>query len=178
LWRRAFDAVEKQAAPPLEGAVRTGAFADAASLAIKLQSRVRRTVTNRTAQLLHLVNLPAASDITRLREQVALLDHELRQLRRGVEDAAQPAAASRTRTTRAAARPRADSLKPNRHKEKHETTDTPATPATADPTDTPATPATADPTDTPATPATADSDNSRREGRNARAAQSRPTRSR
>ncbi|MGZ4619692.1 MAG: hypothetical protein ACXV3F_13505, partial [Frankiaceae bacterium] len=81
LWRRAYDAVEKQAAPPLEGAVRTATFVDAASLAVKLQSRVRRTVTNRTAQLLHLVNLPAASDITRLREQVALLDHELRRLR-------------------------------------------------------------------------------------------------
>jgi hypothetical protein len=79
--------VEKQAAPPLEGAVRTATFADAASLAVKLQSRVRRSVTNRTAQLLHLLNLPAASDVARLREQVALLDHELRRLGHGVAEA-------------------------------------------------------------------------------------------
>ena len=87
LWRRAFDAVEKQVAPPIEGTVRTATFADATALAVKVQARLRRMAADRTARLWHLVNLPAASDVARLREQVALLDHEIRQLGHGVEDA-------------------------------------------------------------------------------------------
>lgn len=83
--------------------MRTGTFADALALAVKLHSRLRRTLAHRTAQALHVVNLPTASDIARLREQVALLDHELRRLSHGVEDAAHAAAESSRRAEAGAA---------------------------------------------------------------------------
>jgi hypothetical protein len=84
LWK-AFDAAERAAAPKLESAVRTGTFAQALGLAARMDSAVRHGLESRTRRLWHLVNLPAASDITRLRRQVATLDRELRLLNRRLE---------------------------------------------------------------------------------------------
>jgi hypothetical protein len=96
LWR-VFDKAEEAVAPRLEEAVRSDAFLGALSLAARAQARVRRDVERRSRRLWHLVNLPAASDVTHLRRQIAELDRELRRLdisleralaerRRGEED--------------------------------------------------------------------------------------------
>jgi polyhydroxyalkanoate synthesis regulator phasin len=80
LWRRAFDAADRRIAGPVEAAARSDAFGDALTLAIRLQDRVQRGVEKRTRRALHLVNLPTATDVRRLHEQVAALRRELREL--------------------------------------------------------------------------------------------------
>jgi hypothetical protein len=115
LFWRVFDKAEQTVAPRLEEAVRSSAFLGALSLAARAQARVRRDVERRSRRLWHLVNLPAGSDVTHLRRQVAELDRELRRMeialeraladrRRGEEDhgdrPAQPGRRARPRPAR------------------------------------------------------------------------------
>ena len=85
LFWKAFDAAERAVGPRLEEAVRSGPFLDALGVAARVQARVRHDVERRSRRLLHLVNLPAASDVTHLRRQVAQLDRELRRLTAALE---------------------------------------------------------------------------------------------
>ena len=80
LWRQAFDAAEKRVTPHAEKLVRTPAFALAAALTRRGQATARGTVRGLTARAWHLVNLPAGSDVSRLRAQVGALDREIRRL--------------------------------------------------------------------------------------------------
>ena len=80
LWRRAFDTVDQRVAGPVEAAARSDAFGDALTLALRLRRRAQREAEKRTRRALHLENLPAATDVRRLQEQVAALRRELRQL--------------------------------------------------------------------------------------------------
>jgi hypothetical protein len=80
LWRQAFDAAEKRVTPHAEQLVRTPAFALATALARRAQSTARGTARGLTARAWHLVNLPAGSDVSRLRAQVGALDREIRRL--------------------------------------------------------------------------------------------------
>jgi polyhydroxyalkanoate synthesis regulator phasin len=80
LWRRAFDDVDRRIAGPVEAAARSDAFGDALTLALRAQRRVQRLLEKRTRRALHLVNLPTATDVRRLQEQVAALRREVRQL--------------------------------------------------------------------------------------------------
>jgi len=80
LWRQAFDVAERAVAPPLESLVRTNQFARGAALAAKTQSFGRQQVNGLSARLWHLVNLPAGTDLARLRSQVGALDREVRRL--------------------------------------------------------------------------------------------------
>jgi hypothetical protein len=67
-WRRAFDAVERNASPRVEAVI----------------ARTRRVANGRVsafaAGFWHLMNLPAGSDVRRLRMQVGALDREVRRL--------------------------------------------------------------------------------------------------
>jgi chromosome segregation ATPase len=85
LWRQAFDAVERRVAGPTESAVRSDVFNDAVALTFRVQRRVRREVERRSRRALHSVNLPAASDIKRVSEQVATLERQVRSLQRELE---------------------------------------------------------------------------------------------
>jgi hypothetical protein len=113
LWK-VFDAAEGAVAPRLEELVRTGGFAEALGVAARAQAGVKRGLEARSRRLWHLVNLPAGSDVAHLRRQIALLDRELREVRRALEraearmsneeddDAPAPGAASAPRSRRAA----------------------------------------------------------------------------
>jgi hypothetical protein len=103
LWRQAFDAAEKRVTPRAEHLVRTPAFALAAALGRRGRATARTTARGLTARAWHLVNLPAGSDIGRLRAQVGALDREVRRLtaqleteRRRADSAGNPAS---TRTS-------------------------------------------------------------------------------
>jgi hypothetical protein len=87
LWRQAYDAVDSRLAPQLESLVQTKEFAQVLSLGWRAQTEARRIVERRTRRLWHLVNLPAGSDVTRLREQVVTLDRRVRDLTRALEEA-------------------------------------------------------------------------------------------
>lgn len=85
LWRQVFDSVDRRVARPVEAGARSDAFGDAVTVAWRLRRRVERDVERRTGQVLHLLNLPAATDVRRLSQQVAALRRELREMeeRRG-----------------------------------------------------------------------------------------------
>lgn len=81
LWRRAFDTAEQAAAPHLERGVQSGAFTDVVVLAQRARTGVYRKLERDSRRVWHLLNLPAGSDVRRLRRQVASLDREVRLLR-------------------------------------------------------------------------------------------------
>jgi hypothetical protein len=88
LWRRGFDTVEQAAAPHLERAVQSGGFAEAVVLLQHGSKGLRRRVDGVSRAAWHLLNLPAGTDVKRLRRQVASLDHEVRLLRQALEQRA------------------------------------------------------------------------------------------
>lgn len=90
LWKRAFDAGERAIGPRLEQGVQTPAFATAVGIVGGLRRTVDKALERRSRQLLHLANLPAATDVRRLRRQVADLDREIRLLRDLLEAQSRP----------------------------------------------------------------------------------------
>jgi outer membrane murein-binding lipoprotein Lpp len=80
LWRQAFDAVERRVTPRAEELVRTEAFTVGAALTRRAVTLARGSARDLTARAWHLLNLPAATDVSRLRAQVGALDREVRRL--------------------------------------------------------------------------------------------------
>lgn len=85
LWRQAFDTAEKFVAPKLESVVRTDQFAQATALGLRAQAALTRRANEVAAKVWHLVNLPAGTDVLRLRAQVGALDREVRRLTLALE---------------------------------------------------------------------------------------------
>jgi hypothetical protein len=105
-WRQAYDAVDKTVTPRAEAFVRTETFAQGAALVQRAQKLVRDTARDATARAWHLVNLPAGSDVSRLRAQIGALDREVRRLTLQLE-------AERRRSDRTTEEdPRADGAQP------------------------------------------------------------------
>jgi polyhydroxyalkanoate synthesis regulator phasin len=80
LWRHVFDAVDQRVSGPVEAGAHSDLFSDLVTLQIKLGRRAQREVEKRTRRVLHAVNLPTATDVRRLSEQVASLQRQLRDL--------------------------------------------------------------------------------------------------
>jgi hypothetical protein len=80
LWRQAYDAVDKAVTPHAEALVRTPGFALGAALARRGQRLAQGSARGLSARAWHLLNLPAGTDISRLRAQVGALDREVRRL--------------------------------------------------------------------------------------------------
>jgi hypothetical protein len=97
LWRQAFDAAERAVTPRAETFVRTPTFHVGVSLARRAEKLVRDSARGLSARAWHLVNLPAGSDISRLRAQVGALDREVRRL--GLQLEAERRRAGRTGPT-------------------------------------------------------------------------------
>jgi hypothetical protein len=87
MWRQAFDVVERSLAPRLEALVQTSGFADALAVGVQIEATFRRRAERQTRRLWHAANLPAGSDVTRLREQVVGLDRQLREVIATLEEA-------------------------------------------------------------------------------------------
>jgi hypothetical protein len=79
-WRQAFDAAERRVTPHADRLVRTPGFALGVTLLRRAQVLARGTAQGVTARAWHLVNLPAGSDVARLRTQLGALDREVRRL--------------------------------------------------------------------------------------------------
>jgi hypothetical protein len=80
LWRQAFDAVERRVTPRAEELVRTEAFTVGAALTRRAVTLARGTARGATTRFWHLLDLPAGTDVSRLRAQVGALDREVRRL--------------------------------------------------------------------------------------------------
>ncbi|WP_324274075.1 hypothetical protein [Blastococcus brunescens] len=99
LWRQAFDAAERAVAPRAEDLVRSEYFSLATALARRAQTVATRSVQGLSARAWHLVNLPAGSDISRLRAQIGSLDREVRRLTIQLEQERRRAGSARATTT-------------------------------------------------------------------------------
>jgi hypothetical protein len=80
LWRQAFDAVERRVTPHADQLVRTPTFAVGAALVRRARTVAWTSAQGVSARAWHLLNLPAGSDVTRLRAQIGALDREVRRL--------------------------------------------------------------------------------------------------
>ena len=96
LWRQMYDRVERAVAPRLEAGVQTGMFASTLATVTKAQAELSRRGSRLAGRLgtvsarsLHLVNLPAADDVARLRAEIRDLDHRVRDLTRQLDQAEQ-----------------------------------------------------------------------------------------
>jgi hypothetical protein len=79
-WRQAYDAAERSVAPRVEALVHSEEFAHATTAITRAQRTLGRQVTSIQARLWHLLNLPAGTDVQRLRTQVGALDRQVRLL--------------------------------------------------------------------------------------------------
>jgi hypothetical protein len=94
LWRQMYDRVERAVAPRLEAGVRTGMFASTLAAVAKARaelscrgSQLAGCLDAMSARNLHLVNLPAADDVNRLRTEIRDLDRRVRDLTRQLDQA-------------------------------------------------------------------------------------------
>jgi hypothetical protein len=109
LWLDALRRFERAIGVPVESAVRTDAYFDFVTQANRARARMTRTFEELSEQWLHLFNLPAASEVRRLREQLARVERQLNRVAKDLadsEDSAKPAA------PRSNARPRGAASKP------------------------------------------------------------------
>src|SRR4051812_42115010 len=86
LWLRTVHRLERTIGGPVESVVRSDAYFDTV---VKV-SRARRTAINLVEGVsrrgLHLLNLPAGTDVRRMREQLSRLERRLDQLSYDVAD--------------------------------------------------------------------------------------------
>jgi hypothetical protein len=80
LWRQAFDAAERRVTPHAETFVRTDTFAVGVALVRRAGTLARDSTRDVTTRAWHLLNLPAGTDVSRLRAQIGALDREVRRL--------------------------------------------------------------------------------------------------
>jgi hypothetical protein len=86
LWLRAVHRLERTLGEPVEAAVRTETYFDLVSTATRTVSGAKRAVAGASTRGLHLLNLPAGTDVRRLREQLSRMERRLNQVSERVEE--------------------------------------------------------------------------------------------
>jgi hypothetical protein len=79
-WRQVFDAAERAVTPRVEALVRTAEFSKGAAIAMRLKAAAQTRAADMSSRVWHTLNLPAGTDIVRLRTQLGAMDRELRRL--------------------------------------------------------------------------------------------------
>jgi hypothetical protein len=80
LWLKAVHRLERTVGEPIESAVRSDVYFDAVSALNRVRSRVTGAAEGVSGRCLHLANLPAGSDVRRLREQLSRVERRLDRL--------------------------------------------------------------------------------------------------
>jgi hypothetical protein len=80
------DQVDRIVTPSADRLVRTSLFADSIAAVTRLEVQVRRRLERQTSAYWHLLNLPTAGDIKRVRRQLAAMEARLRDLSEQLED--------------------------------------------------------------------------------------------
>ena len=86
LWLRVVLRVERAVGEPIEAAVRSETYFDLISTTTRVRRKVGGTAEGVSRRCLHLLNLPAGSDIRRLRQQLARMERRLDQLSNDVAE--------------------------------------------------------------------------------------------
>jgi hypothetical protein len=101
LWLKAIYRVERTIGERVESAVRSDTYFDAISSVTRNYARTRRLAEGVSRECLHLLNLPAGSDIRRVREQLARMDRRLARITKEIADLQQAEAGSADGESRA-----------------------------------------------------------------------------
>ena len=96
VWRQLFEAWEKEFGPRLEEYVQTDEFAERMAAFQQINRHMTEMAEEATRQFLRFWNLPTASDLEKVSQQLAEIDRRLRALNRPVEQQA-PAPGPRKR---------------------------------------------------------------------------------
>jgi hypothetical protein len=86
LWLRAVYRLERAVGEPVEAAVRTETYFDLMSTATRTTQTAKRKLAGASTRALHVLNLPAGTDVRRMREQLARMERRLNQLSEQVEE--------------------------------------------------------------------------------------------
>ena len=85
-WRPLVDGIDRRVTPAANHLVRTNVFADTVATLTRLEVRLRRRVERQSTWLLHQYNLPSATDMRKLRAQLAAVEARLRDMGERLED--------------------------------------------------------------------------------------------
>ena len=80
-WRQAYDNVERSVTPRVESLLHSGAFATFSGLLNQARRKIEADLADASRRNLHLLNLPAGSDVTRLLNEIGQLRHEINDLK-------------------------------------------------------------------------------------------------
>jgi len=105
LWLEAIRRFERAIGVPVESAVRSDAHFDLVTQANRARTLMTRRFEELSEQWLHLFNLPAGSDVRRLREQLGRVERQLNRVAKELADREEGAAT--TPSARSNSRPRA-----------------------------------------------------------------------
>jgi hypothetical protein len=85
-WKQVFDSIERRVGPRIDEFARSEEFAALAALNKRSQTELTRRLEQVSRRALHVMNLPAGSDMNRLLTHIAHLEREVRDLRKEVTD--------------------------------------------------------------------------------------------
>jgi hypothetical protein len=86
LWLEVVHRLERAVGEPLEAALHSDTYFDLVAELLRLRTRVGGTLEGSSRRLLHLLNLPAGTDIRRVREQLARVERSLAQINKELDD--------------------------------------------------------------------------------------------
>jgi hypothetical protein len=86
LWLKAITKLERVVGEPVEKVVRSDVYFDVVAEARRNHRRVAHAVEGVSKRCLHLFNLPAGTDIRRVREQLNRMERRLTEVTKELED--------------------------------------------------------------------------------------------
>ena len=86
LWLQAVYRVERAIGGPIESAVHSDTYFDVVAQASRARAKAVGAVEGVSRRGLHLLNLPAGTDIRRVREQLSRMERRINQLSERVEE--------------------------------------------------------------------------------------------
>ena len=85
-WARLIREFERTIAGPVEAAVRSDEYFDLVTRLNRARTRVTKSLEGVTEEWLHMFNLPAATDLRRVREQLSRVERQLNTVAKTLND--------------------------------------------------------------------------------------------
>jgi uncharacterized membrane protein YccC len=85
-WLELVQRWERAIGEPIEGFVRSDAYFDLMTQVNRARGRLARSFEDVAAEWLHFFNIPAASDVRRLREQLSRLERQVNSIAKDLAD--------------------------------------------------------------------------------------------
>jgi ubiquinone biosynthesis protein UbiJ len=86
LWLQLVLRFERAIGVPVESALRSDTYFDLLTHANRIRARLTEVAEGVTEEWLHVLNVPASSDVKRLREQLARVERQLGRLAKEIEE--------------------------------------------------------------------------------------------